>query len=150
MTFHAAFDDRVQETGDEALLNASLDYDNRYRNIRGTRLRISSEAKKKELKEDQETGVDESNENSIANQLEVDHANQYADTKLFVRDYHADKGSSTNIGINAATSFLLTAVGAAASANPAETEAVLISEVESETTESELDCRQYRQPGPVQ
>jgi len=117
---------------DETFIFTRFTYDARTgRSRRGAFLSASNE-----LRKDTRNGQER---NSTINQLRGEYTGDYLQTSGFIRDNRVTGGSSTSIGINAQSSFLISGDGKLSVSAPVGSEAVIITEVISRSTESKFD-----------
>jgi len=99
-----------------------LDYDTKTRAGEGTRGRVTNE------------NLDSEDNLSTTNSLEIRHVAKHVDSAVFLRDQRG-ASENTNLGANVDISFLRGNQGGFALSYPAEGDAVLIAEIESQTAQ---------------
>lgn len=73
------------------------------------------------------------------NRVEVNHTNRYSDTLAYLQDYQEEADRSTTVAANSRTSFVVSDDGDITIAAPAITGALLIANIESNSSEDPID-----------
>ena len=121
---------RTEDRGNEVALLNTLGYDSVKRTGLGTRASISNEV----------IGTEDSQDDlQMISQFNFDRRGDLLRTDLFVRDNRFGVEDTTSAGLNAETSFLISEKGNIDISSPPQTESVLIAELASSSTTSDIE-----------